>query len=112
MTGDLMQHHPLVAVALFTLCSVAGLATFAWQVRRTRALLDRWAATSGFRIVARHWRVWRTGPYRFRSTDAQWVFYVTVEDASGRRRSGYARVGGFFLGLMSDAVAVTWDDER
>ena len=107
-----MNSHAVLVAGVVVVGNVAGIAWFAWAFRRTRTLLDRWAAANGCRIVERRWRVWRIGPYLFRSGEAQWVFRLAVVDAAGHRREGYARLGGFFLGLVTDAVDVTWDDDR
>ena len=98
----------------FSVVAFGGIAVLAvvWTASRSRDVLDQWAAANGFTIVNRERRQLRTGPYVFRRVKGQEVFYVTVEDAGGRRRSGYVRVGGFALGLLSNAADVTWDDDR
>ena len=78
---------------------LAGL-VLAWTLLRAREVRERWAEQHGFDLLeARYCWFWR-GPFLFRSTDAQLVYRVTVRDRSGRRRTGWLRCGGFFLGLF------------
>ena len=82
----------------------------AWRVSRSHGMLVRWAEENGYQIVHQEHRLLRRGPYFFRATDDQAVYYVVVTDRYGRERRGYVRLGGWFLGLFSDQVDVRWDD--
>ena len=75
-------------VALVICFTAAGGALSAWATHRERTILDRWAAANACRIVEMQSRVWRKGPYSFRSSEARWVFRLTVIDAAGHRRAG------------------------
>ena len=97
-------------------CIVAAFVIFAvfmlaWHFSRSRSLLEPWAAENGYRIVESSYRNLVRGPFFWTTSKGQTVYRVTVEDESGRRRSGWVRCGGWFLGLLSDRVDVRWDDE-
>jgi len=36
-------------------------------------------------------------------------FAFVVEDSARTRHAGYARVGGWFMGTLSDQVDIVWD---
>lgn len=77
---------------------------------RARSLLAEWARSQQVELlsVRRCW-LWR-GPYAWRSSKNQTVFYVTVRDAAGQERRAYVRVGSFFFGLISSQVDQVWQD--
>ena len=50
-------------------------------------------------------------PFFWTTSKTQVVYRIVVSDAAGQQRSGYARVGGFMTGLLSEKVDVRWDDE-
>ena len=102
---DLSGAVGFIAIAMLVILS------FVWQVRRSRSRLDQWAAQNGFRIIESSYRNLVRGPFFWTTSKGQTVYRVTVEDASGRQRSGWVRCGGWFLGLWSDQVTVRWDDE-
>jgi hypothetical protein len=99
----------LPVLAVVAVAVLAGL-TLWWHFSRSGSLLDQWAERSGYRIVSREYRNVVTGPFFWTSSEGQTVYRVTVEDRQGNRRSGWARCGGFFFGLLSDKVEVRWDD--
>lgn len=82
-----------------------------WRFRRSKELLGRWAKTNGFDILAWERRWFFKGPFFVRSSNDQMIFHVTVENAEGKIRSGYVRVGGWFRGLFSDQISVRWDGD-
>ena len=96
----------VLAVAMGFVC--AG--SLMWESARSRTLLDRWARRRGLQIVRREQRAWRTGPYLFRRGEGQVVFFATVVNAAtgGNRRDAYVRVGGWWLGLLTDVVDIRW----
>jgi hypothetical protein len=94
-------------VALMALIVIAG---FLWHFGRSNSLLDQWAERNGYEIVRREHRSFFKGPFFWTSTRGQSVYYVVVEDEAGNRRSGYARCGGWWFGLLSNNVEVRWDD--
>ncbi len=87
-----------------------GVLSLVWHFHRSQTLLERWARESGLRVVSREYRWFFKGPFFWTSSRGQTVYYVTVEDDAGRRRTGWVRCGGWFLGLLSDHVDVAWED--
>ena len=50
------------------------------------------------------------GPFSYFGTSGgQSVFKIEAISAEGNERTGYARAGGFFFGLLRDRVEVKWD---
>src|SRR5436309_376002 len=80
-----------------------------WRFNRAESMLKSWAEQNGFRIVSSEYCWFWQGPYWFWKGKNQMVYRVQVEDEHGQARSGYVRLGGWFFGMMSDAVDVTWD---
>jgi hypothetical protein len=94
---------------------VIGFVAFAvaaiwWHYSRSSSLLEGWAAKNGYRLISQEYRSVFKGPFFWTSSEEQTVYYVTVEDRNGQRRSGWVRCGGWFWGLLSDNVEVRWDD--
>jgi hypothetical protein len=84
-------------------------ASLVWTRQRAEALIERWATANGYHLTHREPRYLRTGPYFWRHSRGQQVYYVTIADEHGRPRAAYLRLGGWFLGLFSDQVDVTWE---
>lgn len=99
--------EPLLVVALVLLAIVTVLYI---TLARSRTILEDWARDNHYELLsARFCWLWR-GPFFLRSVQGQSVYHIRVSDANGRRRSGWVRCGGFFLGLFSDRADVYWDD--
>ena len=62
--------------------------SFVWTRNRSLSILHDWARENGFRILSSQRRYLRRGPFWWRSSKGQEVFYVTVEDETGEIRSG------------------------
>lgn len=88
----------------------AAIALWVLSRVRTRSLVDRWAQENGYAILDQQYRPVNRGPF-WMASGGQRVFYVTVRDREGRRRTGYIRCGDLFLGLLSPQVEVRWDEE-
>jgi hypothetical protein len=78
------------------------------HTRVARSILTYWAQANGFQFISLKRRWFRLGPFWWRSGNAV-VFRGVMLTATGERRTGYFRVGTFFLGIMIDQVAVEWD---
>ena len=102
--------EPIGFVVLVIVVAAVAIAAWVWHLGRSRSLLEQWADAGGYRILASERRFLRRGPFFFTTAKGQEVFYVTVEDGSGRVRHAYVKVGGFFLGQFSDKVRVEWVD--
>jgi hypothetical protein len=92
------------------LIAVAIILAMVWHFGRSSSLLRQWAEENGYRIVRKRYRNFFKGPFFWTSTSGQTVYYVTVEDDAGNRRSGWARCGGWWFGLLSNHVEVRWDN--
>jgi hypothetical protein len=84
--------------------------TLAWRYGRSGALLSKWAAKNGFRIIHEEYRFLRKGPFFWTSAKGQTVYYVVALDSAGNKRRCWVRCGSWWFGLLSDKVEVRWDD--
>ncbi|MCU0491544.1 MAG: hypothetical protein MUD01_08150 [Chloroflexaceae bacterium] len=80
-----------------------------WTYSRSSSMLEEWAAANNLTILSSERRYMRRGPFFWSTSRGQEVFYVRLRDSSGMQRAAYVRVGGWFLGLMSDNVEVRWE---
>lgn len=71
-------------------------------------LLERWAAENGLRIIKKERRDFFKGPFFWTSNNNQSVYRLDVEDAKGRPKSGWARVGSYWL-PFGKKVEIRWD---
>jgi hypothetical protein len=90
-----------VALAIFS---------FIWQFSRSETLLQQWAQENGYRLISSENRWMMRGPFLLTTAKGQTVYRITVEDADGKTREGWARWGSWLGGLFSDKVEVRWDD--
>ncbi|HKB39202.1 MAG TPA: hypothetical protein VKD72_22380 [Gemmataceae bacterium] len=104
-----MENQPVLLILLIVVAVGISVAAMVWRYQRADQMLRDWAGREGYQLLsASQCWFWR-GPYWFRTTKSQMVYRVTVRDQYGEVRSGYARLGGWFLGMWSDEVDVTWD---
>ena len=64
--------------------------------------VEKWAKKEGFEIISSEFRWVIRGPYFISSSNSQRIFYVTLKDKTGSTKKAWVKVGGFFLGLLSD----------
>ena len=102
---------PEIFGLLFVLLVAFAIGSIAWFHRKSRSLLETWAAGNGYTIVDAQRRYLFRGPYFWFTSNGQDVYRVTVRTAGGGVRSGYVRCGGFWMGMLSDKVTVEWDSE-
>lgn len=76
--------------------------------KRARQLVYGWAAQGGLQILEMEQRWFRRGPFFWRTSKGQVVFYVTVRDKA-EKRYAYVKCGGFWLGMFSERIEVSWD---
>ena len=81
-----------------------------WRFSRSRSLLEQWATQNGYKILKSENRNIFRGPYFLRSSEGQTVYYVKIQDTTGRIRSGWIRCGGWWAGLFTNKVDVKWED--
>lgn len=101
--------HEAGPVLLFILFFAVAILTMWWHFSRSRNMVEQWARDNGMELIEAERRFLRRGTYWWRTAKGQEVFRITVRDSSGQVRRGYARVGGWFMGMMSDQVSVEWD---
>lgn len=101
--------EPVVFIVVILAIAVVSLCLWRWQIRRSEELIRQWAAMNGCRIVEQTHQWFRRGPFWWRTTKGQMVYRVIVEDRDGNIRRGWIRCGGWFLGLLSDDIAVEWE---
>ncbi len=96
---------------LFVVVAIAILVPlWSWHCRRSRELVERWAATNAFTITEIERRFLKAGPFFWCRGRGHEVFHVLVRDARGDQRGAFVRTGGWFLGQLSEQVTVRWDD--
>jgi hypothetical protein len=100
-----MQPSVIALVAVVVALMIPFLA---WHIRRSRELVEKWAAANAYTIEEIERRYLRAGPYLWRGRGHE-VFRVLVRDARGEQHRGYVRTGGWLLGQFKDEVAVKWD---
>jgi hypothetical protein len=105
MAGEYFEGLMFVLGLAVAILAAAAFGT--WHVRRK---LERWARTNDLRLLefsgAPFWR----GPRAWLRTDDQEDYRVVVEDAGGRRRSGWLLYTSRWRGLGRQKVETRWDD--
>ena len=77
-----------------------------WAKRR----IKQWAFRNSYKIIKCNICLVNIGPFSYFGTSGgQSVFKIEGISAEGKTRTGYARAGGFFFGLLRDRVEVKWD---
>lgn len=99
---------PLVLVPLLMLSLVAVLVYLRIHVKRPEILLQEWARDCGYRIAAWEERHLYKGPFFWSGRNAK-VYYVTLEDAWGRRATAFIRCTGQLWGWPAQPVEVHWE---
>lgn len=80
-----------------------------WSDRRARRILRDWAGSHGWKLISEEHCWFMFTPFWWRTSKAQIVFRIKVEDFDRNVLTGYARIGGWFLGVLTDDVLVKWD---
>jgi hypothetical protein len=88
---------------------ILGVCLWVWHYGRARQTLTDWAADSGLELIRAEVRFFRRGPFFWRSGRGHTIYYIVVRNGDGQTRSGYARVGGWLLGVLSREVMVRWE---
>ena len=80
-----------------------------WQHVRADEILRQWANAAGVQIVSAQKRYFRTGPFFLMHGRGQFVYRIVVRDLAGAERTGWIRVGGWWVGVLSAKTAAIWD---
>lgn len=99
----------VIVVAMVSIFVIGSLHLWTFMcVSKPKSDLERWAVRNGMTLLQAKWS-WRRLRFGLRSGGSQSVLRFTVRDAVGKTRSGYALIGGFFIGPFSREVTVQWD---
>lgn len=79
------------------------------RLRRAKRAIRDAVGVEGFDLIAMRQRWFRQGPFFWTSTRGQVIYRLTAQDASGRRRTGWARWGRTWL-FRPDRLDLQWDD--
>ena len=102
------MEHGAVGFLFFIFLILAIAFSFA-RFAKASSILGNWAAQNGYRLIESERTTFFRGPFSFRTSKSQVVYRFVVEDSAGTRHAGYARVGGWFMGTLSDQVDIEWD---
>ncbi len=92
------------------LIAVAAVGLIVWHSSRSQDVLGHWARENDYRIIEAKYAHLK-GPFFWTASKGQSVYRVTVQDQTGRTRSGWVRCGSWWFGIWSDHADVRWDDE-
>jgi hypothetical protein len=97
----------------FLFLLVLGLAAIGamliFHFSRARSILEQWAETNGYEILSSEHR-FLGGPFWWRKSKGQEVYYVKIRTSDGRLKLGWVRCGGWFLGIFTNDAGVEWDE--
>ena len=72
--------------------------------------IKQWALRNNFVITKCKICLTNLGPFSYFGTSGgQSIFRIEAVTTDGKTRTGYARAGGFFFGLLRQRVEVKWD---
>ena len=100
----------MVACVFFVVVVAIRILIIMWRFQRGRQILDQWAQGQGFQLVEANYRWVFQGPFFWGHSRGQSVYKIQAIAGAGNSRTGWARCGGWFMGLCSNEVTVVWDD--
>jgi hypothetical protein len=77
---------------------------------RSRRMMKQWARKNGYEIIAWKGCFFRLGPFTWRTSRNQQVYFVTVRTPDGQIRRAWVRCGGWLLGALTNKVDTEWDE--
>jgi hypothetical protein len=104
--------HDSGLVFLVAAACVIAAGILAWHISRSRTILEQWAQDMNYTILESDFRIFRRGPFFWTTSRGQTVYYVTIRDRQGMKRSGWVRCGGWWTGLFSNKAEVRWDRQE
>ena len=77
-------------------------------ILRMEKVLPRWAKENGLRIVHKDARTFFQGPF----IQSSWrpVYYITIEDQEHKQKSGWVRLGWWYMVGFKEHIEVRWED--
>jgi hypothetical protein len=103
-----MDSSSLFVGALMLVVIGFAIVSMVWRQQRADEMLRQWAGRNGYELLSAEYCWFWRGPYWLGTSKSQMVYRIQVR-AGDEVRSGYARLGGWFLGMWSDEVDVSWD---
>jgi hypothetical protein len=101
----------IMAAIAIVACGIAlSCLYWRWRIRRARQIVLDWVKANGWELVEMRY-CYLKGPFSVRSKQGTEVFRCAIRDPAGRTRCGYARCGGWIVGVLADTVETQWDDE-
>lgn len=95
---------------------IIGIIVFFWWVtlQQGNTIVQNWANENAFELLEARYCYFFLGPFFLRTTKSQNVYRILIRDRkSGEIRSGWARVGNWFWGVLgSNEIKVIWDKEK
>jgi hypothetical protein len=100
-----------LSIAVFAVLAAASVVFGVCYFVRWESFVGRWAKRQGYRVMTQQQRAPFRGPFLLNEVGGRHVYRVTVEDRTGKRKSGWILCGGWYFGpLLSDDVREVWDD--
>ena len=96
-------------IFLFLIGVVFLAAILSIHFSRARSILEQWAESNGYEIVSSEHR-FLGGPFWWRKSKGQEVYYVTIRTSDGQLKRGWVRCGGWWLGILTNKADVEWDE--
>ena len=88
---------PPELIILFVIaCILASVVSTIWFFKRSHVVLEQWADEHGFTIISAERRWFRRGPFWWRTSKAQDVYFVTVKTDKGITQRGFVRCGSYW----------------
>lgn len=94
-----MSEHLVPVGVGAALLAYAGL-VLVHSYRRSKAMVERWAAENGFTLLRREWH-----------GSVAWIWTVRVVDGGGRTRDAWVSCGNPMIGLIAERADVRWAGE-
>lgn len=101
--------NDVLLVFVFLAFAALAISMMVFHFSRARSILERWAEDSGYEIISSEHR-FLGGPFWWRKSKGQEVYYVTIRTPDGQIQRGWVRCGGWLLGILSDHTDVVWDE--
>jgi hypothetical protein len=95
-------------VCFFLMFGIVPLLVCWFQYSKANEALLNWAQSSGVELITAERRYLRTGPFFLAHDRGDAVFKIVVRDQDGINRSGWLRVGIWWL--YSNQTKVIWDE--
>lgn len=104
--------NAVVPLLGFAAAIAVVIAMLTWHYSRAKTILDHWAESNGYEILASERRWFFRGPFFWTTSRGQEVYYVTVRTPDGQERRGWVRCGNWFLGILVNQAKVRWEPYR